>query len=91
MTNDQWLVANNWTRDDGGKLISPAGDSAKHLTAAETAELLPNERDPALIGNRIEAAIKRLGIPPCSGCGSRRDWLNGAHAYFRELTAVVTG
>lgn len=68
-----------------------AGDTASTLTADEVAEILPGESDPTLIGNRIEAAIKKLGIPPCNGCGNRRDWINRAHAYFRELAATLAG
>lgn len=68
-----------------------AGEKPATLTPAEVAELLPGESDPTLIGNRIAAAIKRLGIPPCGGCGARRDWLNNAHAYFREPAAGLAG
>lgn len=68
-----------------------AGQHPSTLTDSEIAELLPGESDPTLIGNRIEAAIKQFGIPPCEGCGSRRDWLNSVHAYFRELAAGLAG
>lgn len=53
------------------------------LTDNEIAELLPDE-DPSLIGNRIAAVTTALGIPPCCGCGQRRDWLNRAHLWLRE-------
>ncbi len=72
-------------RECGGVSEVKIGEQQSGLTEAEIAELLPDENDPTLIGNRIEAAIKRFGIPPCGGCGSRRDWLNRAHAYLREL------
>lgn len=39
--------------------------------------------DPTLLGNRIEALTKAIGIPPCGGCADRRDWLNRAHASLR--------
>jgi hypothetical protein len=43
------------------------------------------ELDPTLLGNRLEALIAAIGIPPCGGCGSRRDWLNRAHAWLRGI------
>lgn len=54
------------------------------LTDAEVAELLPGE-DPTLIGNRIAALTTALGIPPCGGCGKRKEWLNKAHALLRRM------
>jgi len=39
--------------------------------------------DPTLVGNRLEALFKAVGIPPCGGCTERRDWLNAAHSWLR--------
>jgi hypothetical protein len=75
MTNAEWLAANPHWR---------AGGPVQHLSAAEISELLPDESDPTLVGNRIAAAIERFGIPPCVGCGERRDWLNRAHLWLRS-------
>jgi len=40
-----------------------------------------------LIGDRLERLLKAIGLPPCAGCASRRDWLNKAHAWLREQLA----
>ena len=58
---------------------------AVRLTAVQARALSPpiEELDPTLLGNRIEALTKAIGIPPCGGCASRRDWLNRAHAWLR--------
>jgi hypothetical protein len=29
------------------------------------------------IGDKVEAAAKRMGIEPCGGCRKRKAWLNG--------------
>jgi hypothetical protein len=57
------------------------------LSADEKAELFTDLDDPTLIGNRIAALTKALGIPPCGACGKRRDWLNAAHAWLRGAMA----
>lgn len=54
------------------------------LTSDEIQELFP---DPTLIGNRLAAITTAIGIPPCSGCGSRRDWLNRAHLWLKSFAA----
>lgn len=40
--------------------------------------------DPTLVGNRLESLFKDVGVPPCGGCGKRRDWLNVAHLWLRS-------
>jgi hypothetical protein len=32
------------------------------------------------LGDKVEAAAKALGIPPCKGCKRRKDLLNGESA-----------
>lgn len=58
-------------------------DRAAVLTAEET-ESLFGASDPTLVGNRIAALTKAIGIPPCGGCESRQAWLNKAHAWLRN-------
>jgi hypothetical protein len=53
------------------------------LTDNEVADLLPDESDQTLIGNRIAALTTALGIPPCDSCGKRKEWLNAAHLWLR--------
>ena len=57
------------------------------LSAAEVTELLPDESDPTLIGNRIAALTKAIGIPPCGACGKRQQWMNKAHELLRRKLA----
>lgn len=58
------------------------------VTSKEKAELFPDV-DPALIGERIAALTSAVGIPPCAGCGKRREWFNKAHAWARTFYGPI--
>lgn len=53
------------------------------LSESEIEELFPNA-DSTLLGDRIAALTKALGIPHCGGCEARRQWLNKAHEFIRN-------
>jgi hypothetical protein len=55
------------------------------FTEAEVKELFPDIDDPTLLGNRIEKLTKALGWPPCNGCDKRKEWINKAHLFIRNL------
>lgn len=59
------------------------------FTPEEVKELFGDlPADQTLIGNRIAALTKAIGIPHCGGCESRRQWLNKAHEWLRTPTAA---
>lgn len=58
-------------------------DQTSLLAPSEIQELF-GSADPTLLGNRIAALTKSLGIPPCGGCSGRQDWINRAHAAIRD-------
>lgn len=57
------------------------------LSAEDRAKLFP-ESDPTLIGNRLAAMTKAIGIPPCKGCEQRQAWLNNAELWLRGLVGA---
>ena len=69
--------------DKAFKAACGKAGSAPQLTAEEQAALFP-KTDPTLIGERIAAMTKALGIVPCGGCNKRREWLNRAHQWLRD-------
>lgn len=69
-----------------GKPIQPAPPTNGGLSDDELSEL--RLTDPTLLGNRLEAMFKQIGIPPCEACGKRRDWINNAHQWLRDTCAV---
>jgi hypothetical protein len=40
------------------------------------------EEDRQLLGDRVHDLLAAIGIPACSGCESRRQWLNAAHRWL---------
>lgn len=54
------------------------------------AKAIFGDDDPTLWGNKIKALTDALGIPPCSGCSQRQEWINRAHALVRKgLTGLL--
>lgn len=56
-----------------------------YLTVDEAKDLASSVSDPTLLGNRLEAVFKLLGIPPCPDCEARKAWINKAHIILRSL------
>jgi hypothetical protein len=85
-----WLWYNDpryttlWSKTE--YLPPPVGQKSSPITTEEAIDLFGSDaEDPTLLGNRIAALTEAIGIPPCSGCSKRKEWLNRAHAWLRSL------
>lgn len=50
-------------------------------------ELVVKETTPGgkLIGSQLKEILTRFGVPPCSGCDKRAEWLDNVHRWLLRL------
>lgn len=54
------------------------------ITANSKTDQLGRPYKGPLLGDRIAAATKAVGIKPCGGCKKRQAWLNEKHQQWRD-------
>lgn len=63
-------------------------DKVKSITQTYTTSEIPKEIT-KLAGDHIADLICSIGIPPCSGCRLRKEWINKAHLWLKEKLNVT--